>query len=1177
MGKQQTINMKRILYLIIMLLPTMLWAQTIPVSTFPYSCDFEDTSENAQWMMANGSGVNKWIIGTATQNGGSHSLFISDNDSSYHYTVSSTTNVFAYRALTLPAGKFLYDFDWKAYGESCCDFMRVALVPDSLEPIGGQNNGWASSGLPTGAIALDGGGKLNISSSWNHRSGQIEITDAGEYLLVFYWKNDNSVGNQYPAAVDNILLSRYTCPTPAPPTVNQITTNSATLHWNTTAEVEIEYGPRGFVPGEGTTVFVTSADSLVINGLGHSRSYEVRLRTICGEGDTSMWSIGTFFITSCSVINQLPFEENFDTWGTGMNVKPACWTMGGDNNIPYIVDNEGSGVLNMYDYNSSSTDSVAYATLPELDNSIAIDQTQLVLRVKGSNSNQYSSDLIVGVCDSLGKISTFIGVDTLVDIGPTFTNIEIPLDMFQGTGRWITLLSKQLTHGYQYYTNQVYIDAVTLEPLSDCRRPRNLSASNSTSTSAVLNWTEMGNAQSWELIYGIAGYVEGTRLIVNSIPYTLTGLTAGTSYEYEVRSICSNTDTSAKSVVRGAFTTTQIPGSIPYNYGFEEDNEWSLWQQNSDNSACWTRGCATSFEGSRGAYISTDGGMSAGNGNFNSRVNASLYRDIDFGELDSSFTLSFMARAGGTPGYIYDGLMVLVEDACHAVLTPTMDTTSPWGSFSHLHPIILVRCDTTWQNYRASIDNASGVKRLVFYWFNMNTGFFYDHFEFPAAIDNIEIDYSYCPRPIHLTAETVNSRSVNISWEGPTTGNYEILYKKYSESEYHTVYASSNSTLLTGLDGGTQYECMVRKLCGLENSTFSEVLSFTTSCCDTAREYPYIENFEGGFICWKQQYLIGNIDWTLHNGDAGTAHPIPAYEGNSNVLLFNPNTTDQSTLLVSPVFDFSHRENAKLAFSHIHRTRNQRVDSLVVLYRTAEENEWEVLACFSEQLTDWTRDTLDLPMISHNYQIAFEGHTRFGYGLAIDKIIVTADTMIQPLDCYSPSQLHTVQYDQGNSVVLDWDCDTSQHLWEVVQYSADDDDSETYYITDTHPVTISQLRLGRHRYSFSVRALCDTNIYSEWSNQVQITTGPNIGIDQTNECQPLFNLYPNPSTGNVTIQLKNNSQGFHLQIMDMAGRVLKTAWLPTGTSQSHLLLNRGCYLIKVWSTDGANVQRIIVL
>ena len=169
---------------------------------------FTDNFETDKgWELINGTQINKWVRGTATNNGGSNALYISNDGgttNTYSHTASMT---FATKLFAFEAGDFTISYDWKANGESNYDFLRVALVPASVELTAGTApSGFAYNGLPTGWQALDGG-KLNLQTDWQSKSVDITIESAGAYQIVFAWKNDGSGGNQTPAAaIDNFKI-----------------------------------------------------------------------------------------------------------------------------------------------------------------------------------------------------------------------------------------------------------------------------------------------------------------------------------------------------------------------------------------------------------------------------------------------------------------------------------------------------------------------------------------------------------------------------------------------------------------------------------------------------------------------------------------------------------------------------------------------------------------------------------------------------------------------------------------------------------------------------------------------------------------------------------------------------------------------------------------------------------
>ena len=70
-----------------------------------------------------------------------------------------------------------------------------------------------------------------------------------------------------------------------------------------------------------------------------------------------------------------------------------------------------------------------------------------------------------------------------------------------------------------------------------CSIPSSPLVSSVSAGSADLSWTENGTATQWEVSYGSSGFTagNGSQVVVNSKSFNLTGLMAGTSYDWYVR------------------------------------------------------------------------------------------------------------------------------------------------------------------------------------------------------------------------------------------------------------------------------------------------------------------------------------------------------------------------------------------------------------------------------------------------------------------------------------------------------------------------------------------------------------------------------------------------------------------------------------------------------------------
>ena len=210
---------------------------------------FDAAAADTLWTFVGSDLTNTWKIGTAAANGTGRGLYISnDNGTTNAYTITSPASVFVYTTLWLDTGSYSSSFDWRCQGESTYDYLRAALVPDNIMLTSSTSlpTGWSNTALPTGAIALDGGQKLNLSSSWTTKSTEVNITQAGWYRLVFFWRNDNSVGNMPPAGIDNVQFhSNRVYYTLAVTTNHGVTTGSGSYSAGETATAGI-YPAAGY-------------------------------------------------------------------------------------------------------------------------------------------------------------------------------------------------------------------------------------------------------------------------------------------------------------------------------------------------------------------------------------------------------------------------------------------------------------------------------------------------------------------------------------------------------------------------------------------------------------------------------------------------------------------------------------------------------------------------------------------------------------------------------------------------------------------------------------------------------------------------------------------------------------------------------------------------------------------
>ena len=159
---------------------------------------------------------------------------------------------------------------------------------------------------------------------------------------------------------------------------------------------------------------------------------------------------------------------------------------------------------------------------------------------------------------------------------------------------------------------------------------------------------------------------------------------------------------------------------------------------------------------------------------------------------------------------------------------------------------------------------------------------------------------------------------------------------------------------------------------------------------------PFTENWDVNDEippCWVIQQESGEVEWTLAQTGIGYP-PYPISMPNMIAMLGSSNGS--VCKIMSPRFNFSGLSSATLKFLHSQRRKLTSQDVLKVYYKNSAAAEWQELATYTSDSPNWRQETVELPNLSSDYYIAFEGALHGGYGLQIDNINVTgqAETIL---------------------------------------------------------------------------------------------------------------------------------------------------------------------------------------
>ena len=185
-------------------------ASSTNASKFEIIENFEGTSD---WIISNGSELNYWKIGNATANGGTKSIYITNNNISNAYSTNITSAVNFYKDFYFPTGatNIKIKFDWKSQGEVGADKLDIYLMSTDAY----QLAHYVNFRYPNNTIASPLG---TYYSQANFKTDSIIGLDGNAGTakrIVFSWINDNANGTQSPAAIDNITIS-YNLPSSQP-------------------------------------------------------------------------------------------------------------------------------------------------------------------------------------------------------------------------------------------------------------------------------------------------------------------------------------------------------------------------------------------------------------------------------------------------------------------------------------------------------------------------------------------------------------------------------------------------------------------------------------------------------------------------------------------------------------------------------------------------------------------------------------------------------------------------------------------------------------------------------------------------------------------------------------------------------------------------------------------------
>ena len=600
-----------------------------------------------------------------------------------------------------------------------------------------------------------------------------------------------------------------------------------------------------------TAVSGLTTNQYVFTNLLPMTSYQLRVVANCGSADTYA---EVAFTTPCVSIVTLPFYENFENFVAPSNSTDIteCWHRGtnySSYNYPYVSTSyTHSGAKSMY-FPNPGTAYYDYLALPPFATSV--DSLQISFAAYKTSA---SYAIQVGVMTDPEDFSTFTPVAT---VSPASTNtwelFEVPLNNYTGNGNYIAL-------GYSGASNYMYIDDIEVSLIPDCPRPRNITYSNITTTTAHVAWVDT-NANYFEIEYGPAGFAHGSgTLVTSSLPsVTLYGLRHSSRYEVYVRGLCSSFDTSNWSFVSAFTTECGIIDSLPYTQNFDG---WGVGT--GARPACWTCGGYSSYP-----YIMnvTDANSQIIGQTFylysysSNRVYAML-PTLDSVSYPSNVVQTvFKAWTNNSTSTSYS----------HDVIVGLCSTTDI-SSFIPFDTITLTDVPTL---YEVAFDTFTGSAQYITFVSTATGTAVYNY----VYLDSVAVEIiPECQRPNNLVTSNVLSNGVTLSWNSRSSSvawQVEYVYHGFAIGSGTRITTTSNPLVITGLQPSTSYDIYVRSICGVGDTSEWSRTPHNFSTMQNPATVPYFFDFETSTE-WDNWQVNSNSPITWYRGSAVSRQTLAA-------------------------------------------------------------------------------------------------------------------------------------------------------------------------------------------------------------------------------------------------------------------------------------------------------------
>ncbi len=599
------------------------------------------------------------------------------------------------------------------------------------------------------------------------------------------------------------------CDVPTGLTVPAIENNQATVSWGA-ATGAVSYTINYRVVGENQWLVAnTSSTSAVLNCLFSGTNYEWKVKSDCASESSPFSNLSTFTTTGTAPPNPPDCESPINTSTSGI----------GDNGATFTWD----AVTEALEYN-------------------------VLHRIVGTQAwtSNYTSSTSIAVTGLFSGNNYEWKVRSVCNAERTLFSLFTPVELFSTTG------------------------PPTNPPT--CDFPLNLVSSSIGDNTATISWDAVTGADDYRLLYRRVGVLTWTQMTTTNTSENLTGLNSGTTYEWKVRTNCSNGATSLNAPTRTFQTTGTFVCTIPGNLkaiNITETCADLIWDDvgNVDSYNVNYRPTGTTQWMSA---LPTTNSLSLTNLVPGTTYDWKVRSVCSSGNSLFSAVHNFVTIGDPVP-------IPMCEPPATTSETNIMDTevTLNWGTVSNADSYeVLHRPDgaSSWTTSVVTAPTTSltltGLTSGTDYEWKVRVDCDNDLTSIFTTIDTFTTtgssgDPPICNFPSGLTSSGITDTEATLSWNAEANAlSYTVVYRVSGGTSWTSVSvtAPSTSTNLTGLVTGTDYQWKVKTICDNELiSSFSSLRFFTTT---GAPGDPDLCNYPSDRMATNIATTTATLSWT---------------------------------------------------------------------------------------------------------------------------------------------------------------------------------------------------------------------------------------------------------------------------------------------------------------------------